>query len=710
VRRDLTALALCGALYALPAPALAQHGMHGPHTQHAASDSGALVMGAMTVHADRERILLRSGRTIIDPQAIAATTGSIADLLRAIPGVELDADGNVTMRGNAHALVLINGRRTALTGAALVAYLRQMPAQTLQRIEAATAPSAAQDANGAAGVLNLVFRDADDAERTTPLRSITGTFTSPNDHMATAAATGHAGHAVHWDAAYSMSASRPNTRSEHSRWTALPGDLPFTTDEEVRAVATHRLHSVIAGGAVTPTPATSFGLRGTYSWMRGATSSRRTAAYRDEAGNTAASLTASEVEHVMPSGEVIGTARVERGRVRFASEVRANLVRGEYRGAYDDAGAGFRYRTAEMRSQQREHVLRNDVRVRWPGVDLEFGAESRWRRATAVHDAVHLSAADTREFRHEASVHAGHVSALRSAGAFRGEVGVRVERERDVAVLDSIRARGAVRMFPNVSGEWMDAERGLVYRVAYGRRVTRPGWELLNPLGMGDAEFGEVVGNQWLRAEVVDQVEMGVERRGERTVVLVTPFVRWSEDPIRAISTPTSRGVSSAPENLRWARSAGADVGLRARPMDRVDVTLAGTIANVEVASAALRREGLQAALRAALDVRVSEQRIAQLLLAGRSRRTVEQGDALPEATAQFALRQMLARGRGHVTLQLRGPWRVDRHVRGELGAFSDRVRQFSSQPEAGIVVSFGVGGAARQHARPGGTGSPRDG
>ena len=120
MRLRLKALVLCAALATAPVTALAQHG------RHVAADTSAQLLRSMTVTADRERVMLRSGRTIVDPRAIAASSGSIADLLRAIPGVEIDADGDVSMRGNAHALVLINGRRTALSGEALIAWLRAM--------------------------------------------------------------------------------------------------------------------------------------------------------------------------------------------------------------------------------------------------------------------------------------------------------------------------------------------------------------------------------------------------------------------------------------------------------------------------------------------------------------------------------------------------------------------------------------------------------
>jgi ferric enterobactin receptor len=204
------------------------------------------------------------------------------DFLRTVPGVELDADGRISMRGNTGVLVLMNGRRIPLTGDALVAFRRQMPATALERIEAGTAPSARQDANGAAGVVNLVFRD--DAARRTGMRSLAGSMATQDHYMGSVAATGDVGDILNWDAMYSLSGMRPRTESKTARWSVVPGDLPLHTDEDSRARAAHRLHSILAGAAATPTPNTYLALRGAYAWMEGSYRNSTAFVYTDAAG------------------------------------------------------------------------------------------------------------------------------------------------------------------------------------------------------------------------------------------------------------------------------------------------------------------------------------------------------------------------------------------------------------------------------------------
>jgi hypothetical protein len=658
-----------------------------------------LGLDTLTVGAERDAVRLRSGATVVDARASAAAGGSIADLLRTVPGVELDADGRIGMRGGTGVLVLMNGRRIPLTGDALAAFLRQMPATALERIEAGTAASARQDANGAAGVVNLVFRDA--AARRTGMRSVAGSMATEDHYMGSAAASGDVGGALSWDATYSLSGMRPRTDSRTARWSLVPGDLPLQTDEDSRARARHRLHSIMAGAAATPTPNTSLALRGAYAWMEGAYRNRTAFVYTNAAGDRGTSATGSLLKHVIPSAELSAVARVDGGRVRFASEARTSFVDEDYSGDYDDVDAGYRYMTIAMASRQREHVLRSDLGVRFSGIDLDVGQESRFRTITAAHDATHFGATVSQGYRYEAEVHAGYLAARRSAGGVRAEAGLRVEADRTRIRLEAASARTAVRLFPSISGEWTDARRALLYRLAYGRRINRPGPEMLNPFSMGEDDMNEIIGNPSLLPEVSDQVELGVERHRSRLSLQLTPFVRWTRDPIRPLKAATASGGSTTTlTNLIGTRAAGADASVRARPTDRTVVTLAGSVAHMETTGAAFSSGGVYATARLTVDLRVAENTTAQLYAYRRSAQTIEQGEILPAFTSELALTQRLAGDRGRVTLRINDPLRSDRlEFRIADATFTQESRRRTARPLLSLFASWAVGGAPRGDA-----------
>ena len=679
--------AACSVLSALSTPLAAQHEHH-----------RVTALDTLTVRAERDAVQLRSGATIVDARASAAAGGSIADLLRTVPGVELDADGRISMRG-ASVLVLMNGRRIALTGDALIAFLRQMPATALERIEAGTAASARQDANGAGGVVNLVFRDP--TARRTGMRSLAGSMATEDHYMGSIAVSGDPGDMLNWDAMVSLSGMRPRTDSKTARWSLVPGDLPLQTDEDSRAREKHRLHSILAGAAVTPAPGMSLALRGTYSWMEGAYRNSSAFAYTNAAGNTGTSTTGSLLEHVIPSAELSAVASVDRGRVRFTSEARTSFVDEDFRGDYVDERGGYSYMTKVMTSRQRERVLRNDLGIRFSGIGVDVGQESQFRTMTAAHDATHFDATVSQAFRYESDVHAAWVVAHRSTDRVRAEAGVRVEAERTYIQPDAGSARTAVRFFPSISGEWTDPRRALAYRIAYGRRIDRPGPEMLNPFSMGENDMIEIIGNPSLVPEVSDQVEFGVERQSSRVTLQLTPFLRWTRDPIRPLKASTaSGGATTTLKNLIRARAAGADGSVRARPTNRIVVTLAGSIVHMETTADVFSSSGVYATARLTVDLGLAENTTAQLYAYRRSAQAIEQGEILPLFTSELALTQRLAGDRGKVTLRLNDPLRSDRlEFRIADATFTQESRRRTARPLLSLFASYAVGGAPQDGA-----------
>ena len=84
--------------------------------------------------------------------------GSASDVLDNVPSVSVDVEGNVALRGNDDVTILIDGRPSALVGFNGAEALRQIPADAIEKIEVITAPSARYDAEGTAGILNIILR------------------------------------------------------------------------------------------------------------------------------------------------------------------------------------------------------------------------------------------------------------------------------------------------------------------------------------------------------------------------------------------------------------------------------------------------------------------------------------------------------------------------------------------------------------------------
>jgi outer membrane receptor protein involved in Fe transport len=90
---------------------------------------------------------------------LQATTGSIADALRNLPSVDVDVQGNLSLRGDPNVTILVDGKPSPMfEGKGRADALQQLPADQIERVEVITNPSAALTPEGSGGVINLITK------------------------------------------------------------------------------------------------------------------------------------------------------------------------------------------------------------------------------------------------------------------------------------------------------------------------------------------------------------------------------------------------------------------------------------------------------------------------------------------------------------------------------------------------------------------------
>ena len=125
--------------------------------------AGAEVLGEAEVVAQREFVEQQADRTVYNVQEQAVTAGGSAiETLQTLPSLEVDTDGNISLRGNQNVVIQINGRPTPVRGAFLAALLRQIPADKVERVEVIPNPSARFEADGMGGIVNIVLAEGTD--------------------------------------------------------------------------------------------------------------------------------------------------------------------------------------------------------------------------------------------------------------------------------------------------------------------------------------------------------------------------------------------------------------------------------------------------------------------------------------------------------------------------------------------------------------------
>lgn len=118
--------------------------------------AGADVIEGVEIVGERNQIVYKLDKKIVNPGTIISSQGGTAvDVLENTPSVQVDIEGNVSLRGSGNFMVLIDGRPTPLDPSDA---LQQVPASTIENIEIITNPSAKYDPDGTSGIINIITK------------------------------------------------------------------------------------------------------------------------------------------------------------------------------------------------------------------------------------------------------------------------------------------------------------------------------------------------------------------------------------------------------------------------------------------------------------------------------------------------------------------------------------------------------------------------
>jgi len=175
-------------------------------------------------------------------QSLVSLGGSAADLLQNVPTLQVDANGNVSLRGATDLKVLVDGRRSVIGGGTVAQVLQSIPASSIDRVEIITNPSAKYDAEGQA-IVNIVLKK-NNAAGFNGTVAITG---GTRDNYNAATSISYQNSRINWYGNYSYQHRNTYSNGFQDMTYLLSPDPVYYSDETFPSTTITGLHSARAG-------------------------------------------------------------------------------------------------------------------------------------------------------------------------------------------------------------------------------------------------------------------------------------------------------------------------------------------------------------------------------------------------------------------------------------------------------------------------------
>lgn len=531
----------------------------------------AQVLKEVTVEGERVLIEERVDRTIYNAENDATAKGGDAtDVLKRVPMLSVDLDGNVSLRGNQNIMVLINNKPSTIVASSVADALKQIPADQIKTVEVITSPSAKYDAEGSAGIINIVTKKNNLEGLTLNIDAgvgIRGSNLGLNGNYR----RGKMGFSLGgWGRSnYNTRGAFENMQtvgettimqSATSRNQGIFGNYNLGWDYDI-----NKKNSLAAS--------VRFGVRNGENRqddlsriVNGNMISLADILSDDESNNVDASLTYTRL-YDKPQRELSFQGQYSRNNRNSITE---NL--------YRDISEGFvNSRLMNLNdSYNEESTLQFDYQT--PIMDnqlLEFGAKNIFRKAFSDFgtfssdnsDGEYVQIPDTRRsnnLNYDQNVTAGYLSyTLSLKNGFSFKAGSRYEYTTINAYSKTdnnieIPSYGIIVPSVNVSKR---LQNGKMVKASYNRRIQRPSIRFLNPnIQYGADTLNYTVGNPQLDPEYTNNYELSYSTFVKGTTLNFSGFVRNTNDAIQSIRNQDGSAIATTYANIGLENAYGASL------------------------------------------------------------------------------------------------------------------------------------------------------
>lgn len=635
----------------------------------------ALALQGIEVTAERAPVRMQADRTVFSARNLpSASGGNATDVLRNVPSVDVDADGQVSLRGSANVVLQINGRPAPFRGDALALYLKQLPAGAVDRVEVLPNPAAKYDPEGMSGIVNIVLRRNTDLGLSAAV-TVAG---SSRDRFNGSGSLGFQRGRLNLAGMYAVNSDQRRPTGFMERLSLAGVSAGETIVQDSRGLQESLGHSLTGNLDFKLRPATtlSFQASGNLNGNDGlSVNGFRLSGASDASGRTWASATGTERD--LRSGDLmLGLRHVPAaGRSEIALEARLSGNDDVSEARYGDATLASLRELTRNETGNRDASLQLDVTRTLLGTKVEIGARAEERvietdlsrsPLSDTMDGVGGAAAvnGNNAFDYDARIWAGYAQAGRAVGRVSLQGGLRVERADtrfDLRTTGEAYDNRYTSLYPSASA-LLDLGEGRSVRAGYSRRVQRPRTGQLNPFPLQEDSLSLLVGNPSLLPQYTNSFDLTLQTAGPLGTLQVAPFYRVTTDLIRHYKTmDPATGVSTTTfRNFDRSSQFGLDVTATGRLGSRLSGMLGANVAQVSTSAenlqAGLASNALSWSVRSNATLRLGPLTDVQGFVMYRAPMEIEQGRMRAFVVSNVSLRHRVLGGKGDVVLRVTDP------------------------------------------------------
>ncbi|MBN2236618.1 MAG: TonB-dependent receptor [Bacteroidales bacterium] len=541
--------------------------------------SKATDLNEVNITAERAVIVNKIDRKVVSvDKDLVSAGGTAIDVLENVPSIEVDTEGNVSLRGSQNLTILIDGRPSGLSAESTGALLEAIPSESIESIEIITNPSAKYDPEGVSGILNVILKKNKFSGFNGQVNSGLGTDGS----YSIGANLNYRTSKMNLSATYGFRQFK-QPMSGASEKTVLVNDtikLFNDTNESDRTGGGHNF-SLNADFFLNPKNVWSFGARGgsrnmrrtqesiyqnyyepfeiTDYYLNDITSSNLGFSYDL---NTNYRKTLSSKDHYVEA---------EIAYSNYDSEMDQNRTTSAISDLYYPDGFTPNDLSENTLSTNQVSTFRLDYLQTFEHSKLELGAKSTLKKSNNDYIAGQLDENEhiipnenlTNNFIYNENIHALYTQFAGEIGKFSYQTGLRAEYadiQSELVTTNDSYPNEYFSLYPSLFLlQKINADNEINFN--YSRRVNRPNSRQLNPFGNTSDPYNIRKGNPDLSPEYVNAIEVAYTRYINKSMLNATLYYRYVTDVIETINLVDDFGVSTITyQNIGSRESYGGEV------------------------------------------------------------------------------------------------------------------------------------------------------